>query len=85
MEWEMAHESIVQQSAYKVKHPRTTPLARPRKSGQPPRDAAPFAVSDPGPQRKAALIDLCAWAIATGRVELIARSWLALEVEVHDA
>jgi hypothetical protein len=31
------------------------------------------------------LLDLCVWGIATGRVWLIARAWLALEREVWHA
>jgi hypothetical protein len=57
------------------------PLAQLRKSGSTPRESA----HDAGPRRKAALIDVCAWAIATGHLELIARSWLALESEVRYA
>jgi hypothetical protein len=36
-------------------------------------------------QRIETLLDLCAWAIATGRVWLIARAWLAIEPEVWHA
>jgi len=31
------------------------------------------------------LVDLYAWGIATGRLWVVARAWLALERELHDA
>jgi hypothetical protein len=32
--------------------------------------------------RVSTVVDLCAWAIATGRLTLVARCWLFLESEV---
>jgi hypothetical protein len=36
-------------------------------------------------QRLDTLLDLCAWGIATGRVWVITRAWLALEREIWHA
>jgi hypothetical protein len=57
-------------------------LAESYKSGV-PRASQAFRTSRTRRQRQATLLDLCAWAIATGRVWLVAQAWTTLEEVIH--